>query len=178
MLSDVDHIPNLIPGFINYKYKDGKIPGHTKSKFTQYKILTIHGIIVQNALIFMHKFYNYPSLLPPAIIETISTDSPIQGSNHELCESWLRIYNNHLYRNTLFFKGPLLVATSKINENLPLASFITIKAYKTNVKQALLTIQSSGETCDWKNYNFPLYNIEGLRKSEVSYRSQVDYTEN
>ena len=89
----------VIPGFINYKYKDGKIPGHTKSKFSEYKTLTIHGIIVQNALIFMHKFYKYPSLLPPAIIETISTDSLIQGSNHELCESWLRIYNNHLYRN-------------------------------------------------------------------------------
>ena len=69
------------------------------------------------------------------------------------------------------------MATSNINENLPLASFKTIKAYKANVKQAVLTIQSSGDTYEWQNDNFPLYNIEGLRKSQVSYRSPVDYTE-
>ena len=125
----------------------------------------------------MHKFHDYPSLLPSSIIETISKDSPIQGSNHELCESWLKIYNNFPYRNSLFFKGPLLLSTSNINENLPLASFKTIKAYKANVKQALLTIQSSGDTYEWQNDNFPLYNIEGLRKSQVSCRSPVDYTE-
>ena len=31
----------VIPGFINYKYKDGKIPGHTKAVFAKYKILTV-----------------------------------------------------------------------------------------------------------------------------------------
>ena len=36
----------IIPGYINYKYKDGKLPGHTKPKFYEYKILNIHGIIV------------------------------------------------------------------------------------------------------------------------------------
>ena len=167
----------IIPGYINYKYKDGKLPGHTKPKFYDYKILTIHGIIVQNLSTFMQKFHNYPSLLPSSIIETISKDSPIQGSNHELCESWLKIYNNFPHRNSLFFKGPLLLSTSNINENLPLASFKTIKAYKANVKQAVLTFQSSGDTYEWQNDNFPLYNIEGLRKSQVSYRSPVDYTE-
>ena len=36
----------VIPGFINYKYRDGEIPGHTKSAFTEYKILTNHGIML------------------------------------------------------------------------------------------------------------------------------------
>ena len=33
----------VIPGFINYRYKDGVIPGHTKSYFHKCKILTVHG---------------------------------------------------------------------------------------------------------------------------------------
>ena len=32
----------VIPGFINYKYRNGETPGHTKSYFSEYKILTIH----------------------------------------------------------------------------------------------------------------------------------------
>ena len=55
----------VIPGYINYKYKDGKTPGHTKSKFTEYKILSIQNLVAMNALILMQKSQNYPSLLPP-----------------------------------------------------------------------------------------------------------------
>ena len=66
----------IIPGFINYKFKDGKIPGHTKSKFSEYKILTIHNIIALNALILLHKIQNYPSLLPISIRKTIPANSP------------------------------------------------------------------------------------------------------
>ena len=36
----------VIPGFINYRYRtDGTLPGHTKSSFTKYDILTIHNVI-------------------------------------------------------------------------------------------------------------------------------------
>ena len=49
----------VIPGFINYKYRDGEIPGHTKSAFAKYKILTIHGIITQNTMIFIRKIEIY-----------------------------------------------------------------------------------------------------------------------
>ena len=47
----------VIPGFINYKYKDGKTPGHTKKLFSEYEFLTIHSIIAFNTLIFMQKNY-------------------------------------------------------------------------------------------------------------------------
>ena len=70
----------VIPGYINYKYKDGKTPGHTKSKFLEYKILSIHNIIAMNAVIFMQKIHIYPSLLPQSIRETILADSPVVGS--------------------------------------------------------------------------------------------------
>ena len=48
----------LIPGFItiDIEYRsDGTLPGHTKSYFAKYDILTIQNVIVLNALVFMHK---------------------------------------------------------------------------------------------------------------------------
>ena len=43
----------VVPGFINYKYREGETPGHTKPFFTEYKILTIQGIVALNALLFL-----------------------------------------------------------------------------------------------------------------------------
>ena len=40
----------VIPGFMKYNYSDGETPGHTKHKFAEYKILTIHNIIALNTL--------------------------------------------------------------------------------------------------------------------------------
>ena len=167
----------VIPGFINYNYRDGVIPGHTKRYFTEYKILTIQNLIIYNALIFMQKIYNYRSLLPRSIIETISNDSPNFESTHESCENWLSTYNNAYYRQSIFCKGPLLMVGSNINKNMSPASLVNIASYKINLKQSLLNIQSSGDTCEWHNNNFPLHNIPGLRKSRVKYRNAVDYTE-
>ena len=126
----------------------------------------------------MHKVHNYPTLLPKSIRETIPVNSPVAGSNHESCANWLKIYNNPFYNKSVFFKGPLLLSGTSINENLPLASFIAIKLYKKNIKEALLSSQSSGDTDDWQNYNFVLYNFSGLRRSHTSYRSTVNYNDN
>ena len=58
----------VIPGFINYRYRsDGTLPGHTKSYFTKYDILTIHNVIVANALVFMHKVRHFPLELPLSV---------------------------------------------------------------------------------------------------------------
>ena len=32
----------VIPGFINYNFKGGLLPGHTKPAFNEYEILTVH----------------------------------------------------------------------------------------------------------------------------------------
>ena len=167
----------MIPGFINYKYRDGEIPGHTKSAFTEYKILTIHGIITQNTLIFIRKIRNFHSLLPPPIVATISQESPVIGSTHVTCENWLKFYDNYLYRTSVFYKGPLLVMGSKLEENLSPASYITMKCYKKNIKCAILDQQGSGEATQWHSSNFPLQNIHGLRRSCAKYRTTVDYNE-
>ena len=168
----------VIPGFINYKYKNGKLPGHTKSKFSDYKILTIHNIIAQNAFILLHKIQNYPSLIPQSIRDTIPDNSPVVGSTHQDCENWLKVYDNQYYRKSVFFKGPILLSGTTLNSNLPLTSFLTIKFYKRNVKEALLKLQSSGDTCDWQSNNFVLYNYLGLRRSQTSYRQQINYNIN
>ena len=167
----------VIPGYINYKYRAGDIPGHTKSYFTEYNILTVHSTIVLNALVFMEKVHKYPSLLPLTIFRTIPDDSPVPGSNHESCENWLNVYNNFRYRSSIFFKGPLLFAGSELNENLPKVSSLNIKTYRAKLKLALLKLQGSGEPCEWQNSNFPLYNVAGLRKSLVTYRNAINYVD-
>ena len=43
----------VMPGYVNYFYKDGQLPAHTKDSFKEYEILTIHGVIVRNALVLM-----------------------------------------------------------------------------------------------------------------------------
>ena len=105
-------------------------------------------------------------------------NSPVAGSNHESCESWLKIYNNPFYNKSVFFKGPLLLSGTSINEDLPLTSFRAIKLYKKNMKEALLNLQSGADTNDWQNNNFILYDFSGLRRSDTSYRSTVNYNEN
>ena len=125
----------------------------------------------------MQKVTKYPSLLPPSIIETISEDSPTPESTHESCEEWLIKYNNCYYNKSIFFKGPLILSDLSNHINLPPESYKRITAYKSNIKKALLTIQSSGEPSDWHNSNYLLFNIAGLRKSCATYRNQVNYTD-
>ena len=120
----------VMPGYVNYKYKDGKLPGHTKSAFTEYKILTIQNIIVLHALLLMHKIRIYPSLVPLSVRLTISDDGPTLQSTYETCENWLMVYNNNIYNKSVFFKGPLIFAKSTINENLSPASYVNLKTYK------------------------------------------------
>ena len=67
----------------------------------------------------MLKTQYFPSLLPLSVRSTISADIPRSNATHTTCENWLKIYNSHIYRNSLFFKGPLLSATSKIDKKSP-----------------------------------------------------------
>ena len=63
----------VVPGFINYKFRDGEIPGHTKSFFLNKKILTVQlqGFTTLNALLFIHKTRHFPSLLSTSVTSTI-----------------------------------------------------------------------------------------------------------
>ena len=124
-----------MPGYVNYKYKNGILPGHTKLAFSDYKILIIHNIIAFNTLLFSHKAKNFPSLIPSSVKSTISEDSPEPGSTYETCENWLKTYGNHVYAKSVFFKGPLILANSVINENLYPASFVPLKRTKLTLSR-------------------------------------------
>ena len=96
----------IVPGFINYKYRDGELPGHTKPYFNEYKILGVHRVIVTNALLFIYKIRYILSLLPISVRLVIADDAPIPGSTYETSNAWLTIYGNTVYRKSVFFKGP------------------------------------------------------------------------
>ena len=155
----------VMTGYVNYRYNNdnGELPSHTKRSFEEYNILTIHGIIIKNALLFMHKKRHFPRQLPPSIIETIPNNAPIVGSDHDSCNSWFESYGRTPYCSSIFYKAPLL-AISQENVNMTtLPSLFSLNIYKKSVKQGLINLQSNGDNTEWPS--FLLYNIPGLRRS-------------
>ena len=156
----------VMPGFVNYFYKDGQLSSHTKGSFKDYEILTIHGIIVKNTLTLMHKMKHFPSTVPISIRKLFPCNIPTHGSNHETCAEWLEIYGSNVFRSSIFYKGPLLEIseTNKCITSPP--SLFSINIYKSNAKRVLLEQQSlepSNTDESWPV--FLLNNIPGLRKS-------------
>ena len=47
----------VMPGHVNFYYRNGVKPTHTKPFFNQFNVLTVQGIIVKYALVFMNKVY-------------------------------------------------------------------------------------------------------------------------
>ena len=52
-----------------------------------------------------------------------------------------------------------------------------ILKYKNDIKYSILTNQGGEDAAEWEIDNFPLFNIKGLRMSNVNYRGAVNYTE-
>ena len=163
----------VMSGYVNYRYKDGNPPEHTKSAFRLHNILTVHSVIVKNALILLHKVRNMPSLLPKSIKELFPHDIPTYNSTYEHNLSWFTTYNGPTFRNTLFFKGPMLSITKQSKDITIPSSIFSIEIFKNSAKRELLKLQSSGDDENWPN--FLLYSIPGLRKSQREGRSQIDY---
>ena len=157
----------VIPGFVNYYYKDGQLPTHTKTAFSTHKILTIHGIVVKNLLIFLHKLKYHSTSLPTTVSNTMHTDAPITldpPTDNNL--TWYNEHNDSWFRNSLFFKAPLLYRSyPNLTEN---ADHLTNLNLKKLLKKRLLELQCSGDKDEWPL--FPLYSIDGLRKSERNRR--------
>ena len=123
-------------------------------------------MIVVNSLLFMHKQKHFPLALPQSVKQTIPFNAPAPGSNHDTNLEWLSMYNNHIYRNSLFFKGPLLSIIPEFADLITPPSLLNLDIYKKEVKKLLLTIQARGNE-EWCASNFPLYNIPGLRKAPL-----------
>ena len=155
----------IVPGFINYKYRDGELPGHTKPYFNEYKILGVHGVIVTNALLFIYKIRYIPSLLPISVRLVIADDAPIPGSTYETSNAWLTIYGDTVYRKSVFFKGPLLSTNPNFIDTIYPETTVDVKVIKRKLKCVMFDIQSMGENEEWTANNFILNNIPGLRSS-------------
>ena len=61
----------VVPGLLTIDI-DLTLPGHTKSYFVKYDILTIQNVIVLNALVFMHKARHFPLDLPRSVRKTVA----------------------------------------------------------------------------------------------------------
>ena len=155
-----------MPGHVNYFYKDGTTPSHTKESFNDMKILTIHNVIATNALTFMHKIHNFPESLPLSVRNTIACDAPKQGNSHEHCSDWLENYNNCYLNKTVFYKGPLMYCDAKYSHLVTIATLLSFKSYRHKVKTFLLQAQTAGTAEEWQASNFALHEIAGLRKSK------------
>ena len=135
----------ILPGFVNYWYKDGTPPESTKSGFYVHKILTVQSIIVKNALVFMHKLKNFPSLVPPSIKKTIPNSAPIfnvADPDSSLTPQWSDEYGKHPYNNSVFYKGPLLAINRYSVAATSLPSLFNLNIYKKCIKNMLIDQQT------------------------------------
>ena len=156
----------VIKGYINYRYRNGILPGHTKPYFNDFNILSIYNIIALNSLLMIHKIKAFPKSLPLSITEMFGHDFPIPGSTHETCQNWILKYDkDHIYRTSIFFKGPLLSIIPSLADLTTPTGLLKIEAYKINVRAALLLMQHAGDINEWQPENFIICNIPGLRRS-------------
>ena len=153
----------VIPGFVRYFYKNGNTPGHTKSTFNKLKILTVQNVIALNSLLFKENVRNFPNIL---LLSIISPEAPTITSTFESSSSWLGNFGMPVYRNSIFFKGPLLSLREEFKELTTTISKGFLKTYKNRIKGKLFEVQSKGDEIEWVPDNFSINYILGLRKSE------------
>ena len=156
---------SIMPGKVNYYYKNGDLPSHTKAAFADLRILTVHNVIVKNIIILLNKFQNFPSTLPLSVRNTISPDAPLPGAIIDYNSDWYSTYNNKPYNLSTFFKGPLLY-TNIMTNNPQLQTNKSLDCYKRSIKSYLLGVQCSGDTLQWEQTNFKLLDMPGLRASK------------
>ena len=162
-------IRTLIPGFANYFYnkKTGEHPHHTKQVFAQHNIPTVHNLILERALTFMHKIVNASA--PSSIQSHFRIEAfPSEGAPHHT----LNVPQARLkpHKNSIFIKGPMLynqfvpLVSNSLSRGRDPTQSMQPKPFKNCMKTYLLKQQSQGELDDWTSANFGLYT--GTRKSE------------
>ena len=154
----------VMPGNINYFYKDGRLPEHTKQFFNNNGILTVHSVIVKNTLILMHRIKHFRSSVPQQIRMTIPENAPTANSDHTTAASWLAEYNTTHFRSSMFFKGPLLSIYAANANVSTLPTLFSINLFKSATKRMLLNLQRENDDDTWPS--FLLHNIVGLRRSQ------------
>ena len=121
-------------GYVNYKYRDGNPPAHTKRAFENHNVLTVHSIIVKNALIdiLLYKVKHMPSLLPKSIKELFPNNIPSLKSTYDDCADWLSTYNNSTFRSSIFYKGPMLSITKQNTATTIPSNIFSLNVFKSS----------------------------------------------
>ena len=154
----------IMPGYVNYFYREGVLPSHTKTAFADFKILTVQNVILKNILIFINKIHTFPHMLPESVRVTISPDSPSPSNNStDFYNEWYTKYSSTPYNTSIFFKGPLFY-TSIMTDHPTLTAY-TADSYKRKLKTHLAHVQSSGDNVEWSSVNFLMNSLPGVRKS-------------
>ena len=172
----------LMPGYnVNY-YKDGNKPCHTKRFFTDYKILTVHSIILTNILIFMHKYNEFRNLVPLSVSRIISPDALKNAHVNEKNIAWMARHTTDKSRNNISFKGPLFYSKymPEILEknNIKYPCNAPINFFKKHAKSFIFEVQNCGSQEEWEGRNTPLYNVPGLPRVYRENIPKVSYMEN
>ena len=156
-----------MPGYINYYFKDGQLPTGTKNSFNRYGVLTIHGVIANQLIRFMHKAKIFTSLLPISVRNTIPAhilNNSVLDQSDPMFLSWTGEFNTHIYRNSLFFKGPLVYFDPcTVQKYATLAANISFNIFKNQTKNFLLSLQLEGTQNDWKTNDFLIFSIRCLK---------------
>ena len=169
----------VMSGWVNYFYKDGICPTHTKPAFTKLEVLTVQNIILKNILVFLNKVQNYPHLLSPSVVLTISPDSPSPYTPTDYTTEWYSTHNTVPFNTSVFFKGPLLYTDIMTdNDYIKNDGINPIKSFKNSATSYLHRLQCSGDSNEWILDNFKLYSITGLRRSDrLRTQPTVNYNE-
>ena len=114
----------------------------------------------------MYKIHNFATKLPTSVRDTIPNNVPTAGSTHVTCGDWLAEYSYCKYRNSIYFKGPLLYRDNMPYETDKLNACFTTTSLKNTFKSILRQLQNQGDATEWQPGNFKLYNINGLRQSD------------
>ena len=163
-------IRTLIPGFANYYYnkETGEHPHHTKQVFTQLKIPTVHNLILQRLLCFMHKLVYKSS--PPSILNLITIDHLGRtDSNYYTFNTPISRLKPH--KKSIFAKGPQfynhfipLISNSLEPRDDPTHS-AQPNPFKNCIRNYLMRQQAQGEADEWNIDNLSMYT--GSRRSEL-----------
>ena len=132
-----------MPGFVNYYYKDGKLPQSTKNFFNEHEILTVHGVIAKNALVLLHRVKYFARTVPSKICDMFPDNMPTVNSDHTTASTWLDYYNSAYFRSSLFYKGPLLSIHADKSNVSTLPALFSLNIYKSSVKRFLLELQKN-----------------------------------
>ena len=114
----------------------------------------------------MHRVQFYKSSLPPSVSGLIPTSAPCPSDDrdHTLYKEWLDTYNTVVFRDSIFFKGPLLAITTENNRLLGnIHNTTSLYRYKNSLRKLLVELQGSGGSDEWPT--FLLNKIKGLRQS-------------